>query len=237
MISDSNPDFTIPFGFAGGLQDSDTGLIRFGYRDYDPATGRWTARDPIGFAGGDTNLYGYVLGDPVNFYDPDGLFALPVLPQGVVDAVTGFGDAISFGLTDVIRDVMDTNGVVDKCSSAYAGGAFVANFVDLKRGAASGLKAAAKKINGNSKASMNKQHLYMIQDRDGNIKKIGVSGQPLNANGSSRRANSQLKNGDKATVLEGGINGRAAVLQKEGQLVEGLRRAGHELPDNKRPKI
>jgi len=38
VISDSNPEFTIPFGFAGGLQDNDTGLIRFGYRDYDPET-------------------------------------------------------------------------------------------------------------------------------------------------------------------------------------------------------
>ena len=73
VISDSNPEFKIPFGFAGGLQDNDTGLIRFGYRDYDPETGRWTARDPIGFAGGDTNLYGYVLGDPINWIDPTGL--------------------------------------------------------------------------------------------------------------------------------------------------------------------
>ena len=56
VISDSNPDFTIPFGFAGGLQDNDTGLIRYGYRDYDPETGRRTARDPIGFAGEGTNL-------------------------------------------------------------------------------------------------------------------------------------------------------------------------------------
>ena len=31
------------------------------------------AKDPILFAGGDTNLYGYVLNDPVNFIDPDGL--------------------------------------------------------------------------------------------------------------------------------------------------------------------
>ena len=75
VISDSNPDFSIPFGFAGGLYDADTNLIRFGYRDYDPETGRWTARDPIGFAGGDTNLYGYVLGDPVNFIDSNGLSA------------------------------------------------------------------------------------------------------------------------------------------------------------------
>ena len=73
IISDSAPSFDIPFGFAGGLHDRLTGLVRFGYRDYDPDTGRWTAKDPIGFAGGDTDLYGYCLGDPVNMIDPDGL--------------------------------------------------------------------------------------------------------------------------------------------------------------------
>ena len=34
--------------------------------------GRWTDKDPIGFAGGDWNLYGYVLADPVNYFDPPG---------------------------------------------------------------------------------------------------------------------------------------------------------------------
>jgi len=74
IINDTNPSFTIPFGFAGGLHDPDTNLIRFGFRDYDPDIGRWTAKDPILFAGGDTDLYGYCLGDPVNFVDPLGLF-------------------------------------------------------------------------------------------------------------------------------------------------------------------
>ena len=74
VISDSNTAFAVPFGFAGGLYDADTGLIRFGYRDYDPDTGRWTAKDPIRFAGGDTDLYGYCLGDPVNGIDPKGLY-------------------------------------------------------------------------------------------------------------------------------------------------------------------
>ncbi len=57
VISDSDPTFTVPFGFAGGLYDKDTKLVRFGFRDYDPDTGRWTAKDPIGFAGGDTDIY------------------------------------------------------------------------------------------------------------------------------------------------------------------------------------
>ena len=72
ITADSNPGFQ-PFGYAGGLYDKDTGLTRFGARDYDPKTGRWTAKDPILFAGGDTNLFAYVSNDPVNWNDPGGL--------------------------------------------------------------------------------------------------------------------------------------------------------------------
>jgi RHS repeat-associated protein len=77
VVNDTNPSFSVPFGFAGGLYDTDTGLIRFGYRDYNPDLGRWTAKDPILFAGGDTNLYGYVINNPVNFVDPEGLLRNP----------------------------------------------------------------------------------------------------------------------------------------------------------------
>ena len=76
ILNDTNPNFKIPFGFAGGLQDSDTGLVHFGYREYDPQIGKWTAKDPIDFSGGDSNLYGYVLEDPVNLVDPEGLNAI-----------------------------------------------------------------------------------------------------------------------------------------------------------------
>ena len=68
--------FPLPFTFAGGLYDSDTKLIRFGSRDYDPETGRWTSKDSIGFAGEDTNLFGYVQNDPLNWIDPWGLLRL-----------------------------------------------------------------------------------------------------------------------------------------------------------------
>ena len=65
----------LPFGFAGGIHDYHTGLVRFGARDYNPNVGSWTSKDPIGFAGGDTNLYGYVFNDPVNFVDVFGFYA------------------------------------------------------------------------------------------------------------------------------------------------------------------
>jgi len=72
IIADTNPGFQ-PFGFAGGLYDQDLKLVRFGARDYYPAVGRWTVKDPILFNGGDTNLYGYVLSDPLNLTDTSGL--------------------------------------------------------------------------------------------------------------------------------------------------------------------
>lgn len=71
VTHDSKPGFQ-PFGFAGGLYDEDTGLTRFGTRDYDAETGRWTRRDPLLLGGGDTNFYAYVLSDPVNLVDPLG---------------------------------------------------------------------------------------------------------------------------------------------------------------------
>src|SRR5204863_2662901 len=71
-------------------------------RQYDPATGRFTQEDPIGLAGG-LNLYGFAGGDPVNFSDPFGLCILNLpCSQGFVDAVAGFGDAASFGLSGFI---------------------------------------------------------------------------------------------------------------------------------------
>jgi len=79
----------VPFGFAGGLHDRDTGLVLFGLRNYDPETGRWTSRDPIGLAGGDTDLYAYCANDPVNAVDPSGLCGISA-PAGT----TLFGDSI-----------------------------------------------------------------------------------------------------------------------------------------------
>ncbi len=89
VVQDSNPGFQ-PFGFAGGLYDRDTKLVRFGARDYDAETGRWTAKDPILFGGGDSNLYGYLLNDPVNWIDPVGLINRIKLGVGIANVGNSF---------------------------------------------------------------------------------------------------------------------------------------------------
>ena len=38
----------LPFRFSTKYQDAETGLLYYGYRYYDPITGRWLSRDPIG---------------------------------------------------------------------------------------------------------------------------------------------------------------------------------------------
>jgi RHS repeat-associated protein len=61
-----------PYQFTGRENDA-TGLHFNRARYYSPAFQRFIAQDPIGFAGGDTNLYAYVWSDPTNFIDPPGL--------------------------------------------------------------------------------------------------------------------------------------------------------------------
>lgn len=75
-----------PFGFAGGLYDYNTGFIQFGARWYDPQVGRWVSKDPIGFAGGDTNLYAYVGGNPVSYVDPRGFIGFVSLGKSLVNS-------------------------------------------------------------------------------------------------------------------------------------------------------
>ena len=78
IITNTSGADTQPFGFAGGVYDAQTNFLKFGEREYDPEVGRWTSKDPILFGGGDTNLYGYVMADPINFIDSTGLSAADV---------------------------------------------------------------------------------------------------------------------------------------------------------------
>ncbi|MEA3476643.1 MAG: RHS repeat-associated core domain-containing protein [Bacteroidota bacterium] len=74
---DGSSDVVNSLRFPGQYFDDETGLHYNWHRYYAPSTGRYMTPDPIGLDGG-INLYAYVLNDPVNFVDPDGLWALQV---------------------------------------------------------------------------------------------------------------------------------------------------------------
>lgn len=123
-------DVTLPSGYwMGSLLSEATDGSGMQYkrnRYYDPASGRFTQVDPIGLAGG-LNAYGFGGGDQVNYSDPFGLCpewvdGKPCNLNAVASFAAGFGDAVSFGATDWVRDKMGTNDVVDKDGAAYFGG-------------------------------------------------------------------------------------------------------------------
>jgi RHS repeat-associated protein len=107
VTEDTNPGLQ-PFGYAGGLYDPATGLVRFGARDYDAKVGRWLSRDPIGFAGGETDLYAYVAHDPVNALDPSGAVPIDAPPGGAGDfREPEVGEAFDRALVDPLAAFAD----------------------------------------------------------------------------------------------------------------------------------
>jgi RHS repeat-associated protein len=125
-------------GYAGYFYHGVSRLDFALFRAYDPVRARWLNRDPIGEVGG-VNLYAYASENPIGRSDPLGLDDsicaynrgmcgesqapnyLPI-PQSVVNATEGFGDMLSFKLTDKIRQLLDINNEGDKCSVSYAAG-------------------------------------------------------------------------------------------------------------------
>jgi RHS repeat-associated protein len=119
VVRDTSPGFQ-PFGFAGGLYDADTGLVRFGARDYDPSTGRFTAPDPSSFGGGDTNLYAYVHSDPVDFVDPSGHIVQGVLLGGGIGLV---GNVAGYAFASWASGCeMSAGGLFAAAASGFVGG-------------------------------------------------------------------------------------------------------------------
>jgi RHS repeat-associated protein len=100
MLNDSNPELFLSVGFASGLVDRHTGFIRFGYRDYSPELGRFTALDPARDTRGDGDLWDYCVDDPINCVDPWGLKTKGV---GVGFSASGFGFGAGAGAM-VVKD-------------------------------------------------------------------------------------------------------------------------------------
>jgi RHS repeat-associated protein len=130
VTQNTSPGFQ-PFGFAGGLYDNQTGLVRFGARDYDATTGRWTAKDPLGFSGLQLNLYTYAGNDGVNFVDQSGRIPLPIVTgligAGISAGVNIYSQIASGGDFSLARlGVAAGVGFVAGAVAPYTGGSWLA---------------------------------------------------------------------------------------------------------------
>ncbi len=101
--------------YAGYWWDVTLQLYHVRHRAYDPHTGRWLQRDPIGYAAG-MNLYAYVNNQPSGFVDPMGLDA-----WWIGDAARYIG---AEGIGDYLDDVADG---IDSTIDHIAGNPFAEN--------------------------------------------------------------------------------------------------------------
>lgn len=115
-----------PWRFSSKRVDSETGLIHFGRRNYDPESGRWITPDPIGPEGG-SNLYAYVCNNPLTHFDQYGLFSLGGFLGGIFQCLGWIIGTVSYeGIPLVV--VKDAFMVVGHLLSGNGPGSFVASY-------------------------------------------------------------------------------------------------------------
>ncbi len=116
----TNLNFPTRYQFTGREYDKLTGLHFYRARFYDSNLGRFISEDPIGFRGGDINLYGYVKNNPLRFRDPLGLQTNPAYPICVA-GWTAVGGTVGFGAGGGFGALAGPGGVLTIPLGAYVG--------------------------------------------------------------------------------------------------------------------
>jgi RHS repeat-associated protein len=106
----------IPYAYRGKRYDTETGLIYFGKRYYDPQWHRWLTPDPLGSIDHE-NLYQYVYNNPVRYSDPTGcsfwgyvLGLGEIIAGGTLMIAGGVVEIGSFGALTLGVAVAETSG-------------------------------------------------------------------------------------------------------------------------------
>ncbi len=104
----SSNGYTLNLRFPGQYYDAESGLLSWGHRSYEAATGRSSQSDPIGLFGGQPSTYAYVHNNPTNAVDPDGL-KLRFIDQTPDSDKRAFAQAIKYlnskGVSSRIADL------------------------------------------------------------------------------------------------------------------------------------
>ncbi len=149
VLTETNPAASDRYKFTGREFDATTGLQYNRARFYDPATGRWDSQDPLGFDGGDANLYRYVRNNPTNDTDPGGLACVcmaadekekldPAAVKQLIDDLSNEDKAAFASLKLVLLARKDAAKLVGIVTDRFK----------VKQPAAADVKAAAAKVAG-----------------------------------------------------------------------------------------
>jgi len=76
VTSQTDESVVFRYGYTARELDAESGLQYNRARYLDSFTGKFISEDPIGFGGGDSNLYRYVFNSPIRYTDPSGLFVV-----------------------------------------------------------------------------------------------------------------------------------------------------------------
>ncbi len=101
----TNSTFPSRYQYTGREYDATTGLQYSRARWYDANIGRFISEDPIGFGGGDVNLYGYVGNNPINSADPTGLIPAGLFTLGIYRNGAHLADTIDGVIDRVISSI------------------------------------------------------------------------------------------------------------------------------------
>ena len=155
--------------YHGESRDEETGYYNYGYRYYDPVTGRWPSRDPIGENGGE-NLYSFVINSAVNRVDYVGL-----LDVGALEEEFGIRDAINSKTLkpDPVYHGWSGKKTCGKCTAKFTfNKAYKGTYKYLKRHATYGVYVHLKGELVNTESKYCKepkvlQFVKTIRDKDG----------------------------------------------------------------------
>ena len=233
------------YRYSGEQYDANLDQYYLRARYYSQGVGRFTQMDTwMGRNQDPITLHKYLYGnaDPVSHVDPTGNFSIGSVSAGIniqgilttANIASSAYDVFSFATGD------------GEVSARQLGSAIILGMLP----GPSGIKVLRmsnlkKKVNGNSKKSRRRQHVYKIDDTlEFDIYKFGISGAALNKNGSSRRANTQANKLNipftfkryMPKVIYRNVAGRIAALAIEKTLVCAHKKTNGRNPrGNKRP--
>ena len=219
-----------PFRFSTKYADAETGLIYYGYRSYNPGTGKWINRDPAEEEGG-VNLYAFVENNPINAFDPFGTTSATEEGSAGTIAAGGLGESgaavggwsarfkAAVGNLERVNDIMEVAMDMMDFMPGNAGLDFLTKMAEFRGDA---IKEGLK--NGHTRSAAKGQLAHNLLSAF-----IRKNGQLANTAAGSGYADGVIKLADKAfnVIVELKPNNPRAIARGKKQLADYMKGNGN----------